>query len=137
MVFAGMNYIAIVLAALSGFGFGGLYYTMLCKPWMAALGKTQDELRAKSVATPFIIAIVAEIIMAWVMAGALGHLGPGQVTIRNGMITGVILWAGFVMTTLAVNHGYQGAKRLQTLIDGGHWLGVMLIQGLVIGAFGV
>jgi hypothetical protein len=137
MVFAGINYLAIVIAALSSFGFGALYYMSLAKPWMASIGKTEEDLKANSSKTPFIVTIVAELVMAWVLAGALGHLGPGQVSLRNGMITGFILWAGFVITTLAVNHAYEGAKRTRTLIDGGHWLGVLLIQGLVIGFFGV
>ena len=137
MVFAGINYLAIVIAALSSFGFGAIYYMSLAKPWMASIGKTEEELKANSSKTPFVITIVAELIMAWVLAGALGHLGPGQVSLRNGMITGFILWAGFVITTMAVNHGYEGATRTRTIIDGGHWLGVLLLQGLVIGFFGV
>jgi hypothetical protein len=137
MVFAGINYLAIVIAALASFGFGALYYMTLAKPWMAAIGKTEEELKANSSKTPFVVTIVAELIIAWVLAGALGHLGPGQVTARNGVITGLILWAGFIITTMAVNHAYEGGKRTRTFIDGGHWLGVMLLQGLVIGLFGV
>ena len=98
MVFAGINYLAILIAALSSFGFGALSYMSLAKPWLAAIGKTADELKANSSKTPFIVTIVSELIIAWVLAGALGHLGAGQVTLRNGMITGFILWAGFVIT---------------------------------------
>lgn len=137
MVFGGINYLAVVIAALASFGFGGVYYMALSKPWMASLGKSQDEMKPGSSKTPFVVAVIAELIMAWVLAGAVGHLGPGQVTLRNGTISALILWAGFVLTTMAVNHAYQGAKKAQTFIDGGHWLGVMLIQGLVIGLFGV
>ena len=138
MVFGGINYLAIAIATLASFGFGAIYYTALSKPWLAALGKSEDELRARaSSKTPFIIGFVGELIMAWVLAGAVGHLGPGQVTLRNGMISAFILLAGFVITTMTINHGYEGAKRTRTLIDGAHWLGVMLIQGLVIGLFGV
>ena len=75
--------------------------------------------------------------MAWVLAGLIGHLGAGQVTVRTGIISGVFCWLGFVVTTLAVNHAYQGARRALTLIDAGHWLGVLLIQGAVIGLMGV
>ena len=137
MVFGGINYLAVVIAALASFGFGGVYYMALSKPWMRSLGKSEDEMKAGSSKTPFVVAVIAEMIMAWILAGAVGHLGPGQVTLRNGMISAFILWAGFVLTTMAVNHAYQGAKKAQTVIDAGHWLGVMLIQGLVIGLFGV
>ena len=137
MVFAGINYLAVIIAALASFGFGAIYYMSLSKPWLAAIGKTAEELRSNPSKAPFIVAAVSELVMAWVLAGALGHLGPGQVSMRNGVITALILWGGFVITTLAVNHGYQGSKRILTVIDGGHWLGVMMIQGLVIGLFGV
>jgi hypothetical protein len=36
-----------------------------------------------------------------------------------------------------VNHAFQGAKTTLTLIDGGHWLGVLLLQGTILGAWGV
>jgi hypothetical protein len=137
VTFAGINYLAVIVAAIASFGFGALYYMALARPWMAALGKTEAELRANPSKTPFVVSAVAELVMAWMVAGVLGHLGTGQVTVLNGAITGVFLWFGFVLTTLVVNHAYQGAKRAQTAIDAGHWLGVLVIQGLVIGAFGV
>jgi hypothetical protein len=58
-------------------------------------------------------------------------------SMRNGMITAGFIWLGFVMTTLVVNHQYQMQRTSLTVIDGLHWLGVLLIQGLVIGLFGV
>ena len=71
--------------------------------------------------------------MAWVLAGVIGHLGTGAITLRSGVIAGALMWLGFVATTLAVNHTFQGAKPILTLLDGGHWLGVLLLQGAVIG----
>ena len=75
--------------------------------------------------------------MAWVLAGVIGHLGAEEVTVRNGVISAAFIWLGFVITTLAVNHAFQGSKRTLTLIDGGHWLGVLLLQGAIIGLVGV
>ena len=138
MVFAGMNYLAILVAAAAGFAFGALYYTVLGKAWRAALGKTEAEVRSASTsALSFVVAAVAQLVMAWVLAGTLGHLGEGQVTLRSGVITAGFVWVGFVATTMAVNHTFQGARRMLTVIDGGFWLGVLVIQGVVIGLFGV
>jgi hypothetical protein len=75
--------------------------------------------------------------MAYVLAGLIGYLGADQVTPWNGLVSGFVVWIGFVATTLATNHSFQGAKRSLTLIDGLHWLGVLLIQGVVIGLIGV
>jgi len=43
----------------------------------------------------------------------------------------------FIATTVAVNNAYPGRKFILTVIDAGHWLGVMLIIGAVIGARGL
>ncbi len=139
MDFGGLNYYAIVLAAVVSFLFGWLWYGVLFpNAWMAAVGKTEDELKAEgNTPLPFIIAFIAQLIMAWVLAGVIGHLGTGEVTLKNGIISGAFCWLGFVITTMAVNHAFQVAKRALTLIDGGHWLAVLILQGAVIGLMGV
>jgi hypothetical protein len=137
MQFAGLNYWAVVVAAIASFVFGAVWYGALGKVWMGALGKTEAEIKASGPQPVlFITAFVALLVMSWVLAGIIGHLGPGQVTLRNGVISGAFIWFGFVATTLIVNHGFQGARRMLTAIDGGHWLGVLLIQGAVIGVMG-
>ena len=139
MEFAGLNYIGIVIAAIASFAFGAVYYMALSGPWMAALGKTEDEVRDGGGMRPAVYAVtaIAQLAMAWVLAGVIGHLGPGQVTPMNGAISGAFIWFGFILTTQLIGHGFQGQKKSLTLIDGGHWLGVLLIQGLVIGLFGI
>ncbi len=137
MAFAGMSYGAILAAAVAGFLFGGLYYGLLSKQWLAAIGKSMEEVQKTGMAVPMMISAVCLLIMAWVLAGIIGHLGPGQVTMRNGVISGALCWLGFVVTTIATNHAYGGAKRSLTLIDSLHWLGVLVVQGAVIGAMGV
>ena len=135
MDFAGTNYIAILVAALAGFVVGMAWYMSLGNIWMAALGKTKDELKPS--AGPFIISAVALLVMATMLSGVMGHLGEGQVTVTNGIISGFLMWLGFVVTTMAVNHAYQGQKRALTLIDGGHYLAVLVVMGAIIGWFGV
>jgi hypothetical protein len=92
---------------------------------------------AKMEPSLFITSFVAELIMAWVLAGVIGHLGAGQVTFWNGVVSGAFIWLGFMATTVAVNQRYEGFGWDLTLIDAGHWLGVALIMGGVIGLFGV
>ena len=136
MEFGGLNHLSVVAAAVASFIFGGVWYGVLSKQWMAAANvRPEDFQSSKGAATavPYVIAFVAQVVMAYVLAGLIGHLGPGQVTLKNSVISAGIVWAGFVLTTLMVNHAFQGAKKELTLIDGGHWLFVLLIQGAVIG----
>ncbi|MFI4996335.1 MAG: DUF1761 domain-containing protein [Hyphomicrobiales bacterium] len=139
MVFAGIYYPAILAAAIGAFVFGGVYYGLLGKSWMAALGKTEAELRpgGKMPLLPMIISFAALLVMAWGLAGVVGHLGPGQVTARNGAISALFLWLGFIVTTISVNNAFAGRKFALTAIDCGHWLGALIVEGLIIGAFGV
>ncbi len=139
MAFAGVSYLAVLAAAVASFLFGGVWYGALSKAWLGALGKSDGELKSATLPLPalLLLTIAAQLVMAWVLAGIIGHLGPGRVTLSNGLMAGALCWLGFVATSLSINHGYQGARGLLTLIDGGHWLGVLLIQGAVIGAMGV
>ena len=145
MTFAGMNYLAVLIAGIAGWLLGAVYYGLLAGPWVAAHGKTMDEFKAQMDANkgtvhawlPFALALVAEIAMAWVLAGIVGHLGPGQVTMRNGLITALFVWFGFVVTTMLVNNAFSGRRYVLTAIDAGHWLAVLLVIGAVIGWFGV
>ncbi|MGD8479006.1 MAG: DUF1761 domain-containing protein [Methyloceanibacter sp.] len=137
MAFAGMNYLSIVVAALAGFGVGAIWYMVLGTAWLDALGKTEDDIKGSGAAQamPFIIALVADLVMAIMLAGLMGHLG--DVSVRGGLISGFFIWVGFVITTMGVNHAFSGASPKLTAIDGGHWLAVLLVMGAIIGAFGV
>ena len=140
MTFAGVSYLAIVLSAVAGWLLGAAWYTIFSKPWQQAVGlsqaKMQQAQKSPGFYVPFVVAFLALIVMAWVLAGLIAHLGPGQFTVKNGVVSGAFCWLGFVMTTMMVNNGFAGRDRRLLLIDGGHWLAVLLIMGAILGAFG-
>jgi len=45
-------------------------------------------------------------------------------------------WLTFVLTTVAVNNAYTFRRWTLTAIDAGHWLGVLLIIGMILGWWG-
>ncbi len=135
MDFAGINYLAVVVAAVLSFFVGWPWYMTFAKPWARAIGLDPDKPPSPKPA-PFIVLGIALLAMAWVLAGVIGHLGTGQVTIRNGIISGLFVWAGFVVAPMAVNYTFQGRKPVLTLIEGGHFLVVLIVMGAIIGWFG-
>ncbi|HMF23690.1 MAG TPA: DUF1761 domain-containing protein [Pseudolabrys sp.] len=139
MTFAGINYWAVLVAGVLGFGLGGVWYRLLAEPWKAAHNFTTEQIRAHhgkgAAPTPLIIALVADLIMAWMLAGLMAHLG--EITVKNGVISALFVWFGFVATTLAVNNTFGMRSPKLILIDGGHWLAALLLMGAVIGAWGV
>jgi hypothetical protein len=139
-----LNYLAVLIAAVASFAFGAAWYGALSRQWMEARGLSATDMeKAKAemgtIPVPYVIAFIAELVMAWMLAGILLHLEHGGLTpnIRNGLISAAFLWFGFVATTLVVNHAFQGTRKSLTLIDGGHWLGVLLIQGAILGWWGI
>jgi hypothetical protein len=141
MTFAGINYLAVLAAAAAAWLASAAWYMSLGKMWMAALGKTPQQMaedRARPGAwLPFVYAFIADIVIAWMLAGVLGHLGPGQVTLRNGVISAAFLWFGFVLTTMAVNYSFSGRDIKLLLLDAGNWLLALLVAGAVVGGIGV
>ena len=136
-----VNWLAIVVAAIAAWIFGGVYYSVLGKHWMAAQGKTREqceaELAGKSALTkaaPFVLVFIGEFIMAWVLYGILVHLN--MFNVRAGLISGAFCWLGFVVTTIAVNNAFCGRRTMLTVIDSAAWLGALAIIGAVLGAFG-
>jgi len=141
MAFLTVNWLSIVVAAVAAWVFGGVYYTALSKPWLAAQGKTLEQCKLEQAgksglakATPFLLAIVGELIMAWALYGILVHLNA--FTIRGGLIAGVLSWFGFVLTTMTVNNAFGGHKPMLTVIDGVAWLGALVIIGAIVGGLG-
>ena len=131
-----VNWIAVVVAAVASMALGFVWYMALGNQWMGALGKTREQIMASgNQAAPFIIAFLMQLIMAYSLALFTPKL-MGSTTLVNGLIVGFHVWLGFVITSMIINHRYQGSKWSLTLIDGGYLLGVLLVQGLVIGLFG-
>jgi len=141
MTFAGINHLAVLIAAVAAWLASAAWYMSLCKVYAAALGKTAEQAAADrkkpGAFLPFIYAFVANIVIAWMLAGVLGHLGPGQVTLGNGVISAAFLWFGFILTTMTVNYSFSGRNRRLLLIDAGNWLIVLLVIGAVVGGIGV
>jgi hypothetical protein len=131
MIFTGINYLAVVLAAVVAYIFGGAWYMSLARPWQAAAGFSEPP---KPAPAPFVIAFAVQLVIAYFLAGLIAHLG--DVTVERGLVTAFFVWLPFVLGTMFVNHRFQGSSWTLTLIDGGHWLGALLLMGLVIGLIG-
>jgi hypothetical protein len=138
MTFAGLNYLAIVIAAVAAWLAGAVWYIALGRIWTKALGLTVEEMHERrnrpGAYLPFLYTFIAELVMAWVLAGVLGHIGA--LTLRGGVISGAFCWLGFVITTLVANYSFAMRGWRLVLIDGGHWLVVLLLMGAIIGAMG-
>ena len=140
MHLANINWLAVIIAAVAAWLIGAVWYSVFSKQWLAAQGKTlasaKKEQAAKGSAAfvPFVLVFVADLIMAIMLYGIMTHVGP--FTVRAGLISGALIWFGFVITAIGTNYAFQGRKPMLTVIDGGYWLAVLLVIGAILGAMG-
>ena len=139
MTFAGVNYLAVLIAAVAAWVAGAAWYMSLGKLWQAAVGMTPEKMAAAKnnpyAWVPFVLVFVGHVVMAFTLAGILMHFG--MVNVKDGVITGALCWFGFVLTSSLANNAFAGRSYKLTAIDAGHYLLVLVIMGAIIGAMGV
>lgn len=125
---------AILVASLCAFVAGAVWYGSLSKTWRRALGWDDAFCAAhKPAPAPFITVFVAELVMGAFFAGAQYHvLGFG---LENGLKLACVAWFFLIMPAMLANNMFQHKKLMVSVIDGGHWLLVLLILGAVVGAW--
>lgn len=137
-MFSSVNWIAIAAATLVSMGIGAAWYSLLAKPWIDANGFSQEQIKsieANDKPIIYVIAAICHLVMAWVLSGIIFH--AGTMTLGNGILSAVLVWLGFVATSMAVNHRFQFKPWSLTAIDAGHYLAVLVAQGAIIGWFGI
>lgn len=132
MIFHGMNYLAVILAAIVGMMAGAAWYGALAKPWMKAVGYTEEPKPNPKI---YIVALISQFLLAYILAGLIGHIGT--YTLWGGVLSALFCWAGFTLAPMMTNHRFQGNGWDLTIIDAGYWLLVFALQGAIIGWMGV
>jgi hypothetical protein len=119
---------AVLYAFIAGLITGWLWYAIAGRVWKAAVAS------ASGINSPrrYIFSAIAQIIMTIMLAITIRRLG--ETTIGGAIETAFVIWLGFVMTTILVNYSNLGARLTLTIIDGVHWLLVLLVMATVIGA---
>ncbi len=131
-----VNWLAVLVAGIVGMPIGALWYSpwLFAKPWMRAIGKTEEELRATGGAgIGYVLALVSWIVVAYVMSWIVDWAEAN--TVVEGVATGFLVWVGFVATTLAVNTVFGNRSRMLYLIDVGHFLVLFVVVGAIVGAW--
>jgi hypothetical protein len=98
-----INYVAVLVAGILIFILGGLWYSpvLFAKPWMAAMGRTEEDLRSavanRSTPLMYLSVFIAGTITAWVLAIVVRMFNADDAI--SGAITGALCWVGFAGAT--------------------------------------
>lgn len=129
-----VNLLAVLAAAVSAFVLGGIWYSpaLFGAKWMALIGKSEDELKGRSMAMVFGGAFILNLISAWVFAMFLGPR-PG---LQFGAAAGLAAGLCWVAAAFAVNDLFERRPLGLTLINGGYVTAQFLLVGAIIGLLG-
>ena len=132
MTFAGLNYLAILIAAVAGFAVGAVWYTALSRPWqrLAAVPPGGCPRPGRGVG-----GVAHRHGLGAGRRRRAPRAGAGDAAQRDHL--GRLPVDG----PRAHHHGdllrLRAAAGPPDAIDAGHWLAVLLVMGTVIGLLGV
>ncbi len=134
MDMANINIAAVVVAALSTFVLGGLWYSPLLfgKAWMRANGFTEEQLQGFSKARMFGGSFVLSLVMA---ANLAIFLADDQTDWVWGMTAGALAGVGWVATGIAVVALFENKSWTYIFINAGYNAVAFTIMGAIIGVW--
>lgn len=123
-----MNIWAVLLAAVSSFLLGGLWYSpvLFGRAWNRANGGAPKQGHpAKVFGVSFAFSLLAAVCFAW----WVGPAPPLEASLKAGVLAGF----GFVAASFGINYQFAQRPLLLWLIDGGYHTGQFALFGVILG----
>lgn len=127
-----VDYVAAVVAAVSSFLIGGLWYSpiLFARAWMREAGVTDEQLRTK-LAQVFGGAFVLSLVIALNLAFFLGK----DAGVAWGAGAGALAGIGWAAASLATVFLFERRSLTLIVIDGGYLAVSYTVMGAIIGAW--
>ena len=134
--FAEFNWLAILAAVVVTQILGFLWYGPLFgKPWMAGMGKTQEEIQAGgNVGKAVAIGVICSIVMTVSLAIVILELSATP-DLTSGIKIGLLASIGFVATTLWSGAIYEDRNMTVTIISIAYQVVAITAAGAIIGGW--
>lgn len=131
--FHNLNWLAIIVAAISAFVLGGLWYSplMFVKRWMKETGITEEDTKRTNMIRLFGLAFLLSLIASFFLAMFLGpKAGAGF-----GAIAGFMAGFGWVFTFMGISYLFESRTFVHFLINAAYSVISLTIMGFIIGAW--
>jgi hypothetical protein len=130
-----INHVAVWVAGIVHFILGACWYTVFGNAWMAAIGKTEAQVKSDqpNMAIPLAIAVVVAVIIAYTLAWLIPKLGASSAA--GGAKTGATLALALIAPTMAMNYGFEARSISLWLINSGYMVVGMAIMGAILGGW--
>ncbi len=130
--FSHVNYAAVATAAAAYFILGAVWYAVFAKPWMKAIGKSEEELKSGSKMI-YIYTLLIEFVAVWALAGIIHVFGAQG--FADGATVGAVTALVFSMGANFTNGMFGYRSWMLMLIDGGYHVAGCFISGGILGAW--
>ncbi|HSC24310.1 MAG TPA: DUF1761 domain-containing protein [Casimicrobiaceae bacterium] len=129
------RHLAVWIAAIVFFVLGAIWYSVMAAPWVAAIGKTMDELSREHGASPlpYVVGFVAILVMCYTLAWLMQRLHAA--TLVSGLRLGATVAVGFIAATLALNYGFEARSLTLWLINSVYVVVGLGLAGAIIGGW--
>jgi len=131
-----INYLAVVVAAIVGFGLGALWYGPLFgRQWKALMGFTDESMRSMQMtpAKSMTLGALTTLVMAYVLAHFVSLAGATSVT--AGMTLAFWLWLGFFATTQMGDVLWNNKPWKLYLLNASYYLVELLLMAGILGVW--
>jgi hypothetical protein len=116
LTLSGLNYPAIIVAAVADFMLGFLWYSkaLFGKAWQKHVGFTDEQIKAGAKPAPFIVSFLLSVFIAFSLSLILHAVGGSFVT---GVLIGILAGTGIAMATSLPEYLYTDRGVKLFLID--------------------
>ncbi|MEN8247612.1 MAG: DUF1761 domain-containing protein [Bacteroidota bacterium] len=130
---ANINYWAVLVAAISSFAIGALWYApfLFGKVWQKAIGLSDEELKNANMGKTFGLAFVLGVMISFGMAMFFGE----PIGLHQGAMYGAMTAIFFVIPSIGTLGLFEQHKLLLFLVNSGYKLVTYTVIGAIIGAW--
>lgn len=128
-----LNWLAIVVSAISAFALGGLWYSpvLFVKIWMRETGITEESAKSANMAKIFGLSFMLAMLAAILLGLFLGHDAGGGV----GALSGFLIGLGTIFTFLGITYLFERRSLAHFLVNASYGVAALTLMGFIIGVW--
>ncbi len=131
-VFENINWLSVIVAAISSFLVGGIWYgPIFGKGWMTEFGFTEENLKKRNMPKIFGLSLLLSFIAALVLELFIG----AEADLMFGAMAGFFAGFGWVSTMLGILYLFEMRSFKAYLINAGYCIVSLTLIGIILGAW--
>lgn len=129
---AGINWLSVIVAAVSSFMVGGIWYGPLFgKAWMNGFGFTEEQLGQRNMPMVFGVSLLLALIASINLEMFIG----AESTLAFGLFAGFAAGLGWVAAFLGILYLFEMRSLKVYLINAGYCVVALTLMGAILGAW--